>query len=381
MHFGIRWKGTGNPVLFLFLSVSISMLYAQDISSEKILFAAGDSGYACFRIPAIVSQDGKRLIAFCEGRRAGCSDFGDVDIVMRRSEDAGETGSPLERVVDWGELQAGNAAPVWDEFDPMYPNGKLLLFFNTGTASEWDVRSGKGRRQALFVSSVDGGRSWTTPQNITHFIHFDSWSVDPERDERTLAFTPGHAIQLKKGPFAGRLYVAANHSIGEPQEAFEDYRSFGIFSDDHGRTWSRSADVPVPASNEAMAVETPNGSLELNIRMQDGRIRSRLIAASSDGGATWDTTYYEGALVSPVCQASILNTGAAGMVFSGPNDEEERINLALWRNKGDGWEAPELVHAGFAAYSDLVQLETGAIGVLFDAENYNQIRFQCVPLD
>jgi len=40
-----------------------------------------------------------------------------------------------------------------------------------------------------------------------------------------------------------------------------------------------------------------------------------------------------------------------------------------------------LVHAGFAAYSDLVQLETGAIGVLFEAENYNQIRFQRVPLD
>lgn len=381
MHFGIRWKSTGIPVLFLFLNGATSLPFAQEVSSGQILFAAGDSGYACFRIPAIVSRDGKGLVAFCEGRRGGCSDFGDVDIVMRRSEDAGETWSPLERVVDWGELQAGNAAPVWDESDPMYPNGKLLLFYNTGTASEWEVRSGKGRRQAWFVSSVDGGRSWTSPQNITHFVHFDAWSADPERDERTLAFTPGHAIQLKKEPFAGRLYVAANHSIGEPQEAFEDYRSFGIFSDDHGRTWSRSADVPVPASNEAMATETSNGSLELNIRMQDGRIRRRLIASSSDGGATWDTTYIEEVLVSPVCQASTLNTGEAGMVFSGPNDEEERINLSLWRNKGDGWGDPELIHAGFAAYSDLVPLEAGSIGVLFEAENYSQIRFLRVPSD
>jgi sialidase-1 len=381
MHFGIRWKSTGIPVLFLFLNGATSLPFAQEVYSGQILFSAGDPGYACFRIPAIVSRDGKGLVAFCEGRRGECSDFGDVDIVMRRSEDAGETWSPLERVVDWGELQAGNAAPVWDESDPMYPNGKLLLFYNTGTASEWEVRSGKGRRQAWFVSSVDGGRSWTSPQNITHFVHFDAWSADPERDERTLAFTPGHAIQLKKEPFAGRLYVAANHSIGEPQEAFEDYRSFGIFSDDHGRTWSRSADVPVPASNEAMATETSNGSLELNIRMQDGRIRRRLIASSSDGGATWDTTYIEEVLVSPVCQASTLNTGEAGMVFSGPNDEEERINLSLWRNKGDGWGDPELIHAGFAAYSDLVPLEAGSIGVLFEAENYSQIRFLRVPSD
>jgi sialidase-1 len=69
------------------------------------------------------------------------------------------------------------------------------------------------------------------------------------------------------------------------------------------------------------------------------------------------------------------------MVFSGPNDEEERINLSLWRNKGDGWGDPELIHAGFAAYSDLVPLEAGSIGVLFEAENYSQIRFLRVPSD
>lgn len=377
-----RIISAGLPALFFWIACWVyGTAPAQNDVGGTVLFAAGDSGYACFRIPAIVSRDGKELIAFCEGRKEGCSDFGDVDIVMRRSEDGGETWSPLVVVVDWGELQAGNAAPVWDETDPMYPNGKLLLFYNTGTASEWDVRSGNGRRQAWFVSSVDGGRSWTSPQNITHFVHFDAWSAHPERDERTLAFTPGHAIQLKKAPFAGRLYVAANHSIGPPQEAFADYRSFGIFSDDHGLTWERSEDVAYPSSNEAMAAEREDGSVHVNMRMQDGIVRRRLIAESSDGGVNWDTIYVADRLKSPVCQGSVLRTTADTLVYVGPDDEQERKNLSMWMDVGEGWLPPKLIHSGFAAYSDCVVLQPGQIGVLFEAEAYTEIRFKSLSLN
>ncbi|MEK9830646.1 MAG: sialidase family protein, partial [Schleiferiaceae bacterium] len=109
---------------------------------QQVLFAAGDLGYACFRIPAIVQWESGELYAFAEGRRENCADFGDVDILMRTSVDGGTTWSAPRVIVDNGEIQAGNATPILDRMDPAYPEGRLFLFYNTGTASEYDTRMG-----------------------------------------------------------------------------------------------------------------------------------------------------------------------------------------------------------------------------------------------
>ena len=47
-------------------------------------------------------------------------------------------------VVDYKDLQAGNPAPVADLTDPMYPQGRLFLFYNTGNNHENEVRKGNG---------------------------------------------------------------------------------------------------------------------------------------------------------------------------------------------------------------------------------------------
>ena len=362
-------------------SCVLGFTIAQGDIDDLVLFKSGDAGYECFRIPALVSTGGREVFAFCEGRKEGCNDFGNVDIVMRWSENGGATWSPLKVVAEFGDLQAGNPAPVWDESNPDHPDGVLMLFYNTGTASEWEVRSGQGRRQGWFTTSTDHGQTWTTPENISHFIHFDAQSDHPEMDERTLAFTPGHAIQLKHPAHAGRLYVAANHSSGPPQSEFADYRSVGFYSDDHGQTWERSENVAYPSSNEAMAVECADGLLQLNIRIQDGAIRRRLIAESNDGGVHWDSIYVDEQLVSPVCQGSVLRARGDTLVYVGPNDEWERRNLSLWMDVGGGWLTPKLIHPGFAAYSDCVSLRPGQIGVLFEAEAYSEIRFKTMSLN
>lgn len=368
--------------LFCWLAFACSVpgtaVFQVTMSDAAVLFRTGDAGYACFRIPALVAVGGSDLVVFAEGRKNGCDDFGDVDVVMRRSEDGGATWLPIEVVVDQGVMQAGNSAPVWDTHDPEHPDGKLLLLYNTGTASEWDVRSGRGRREAWCIESPDGGRSWGSPRNITQFIHFDAWSDFPEADERTLAFTPGHAIQLHQYPHTGRLVVAANHSAGPPQAQFEDYRSFAIYSDDHGVTWQRSQDVGVPASNEATAVELSDGRVMLNIRMQDGRVRRRLVAVSEDGGMSWPKTVVDEALVSPVCQGSVLGIDGGGIVYSGPNDENDRINVSIWldEGRGAGWNPPVLVNPGFGAYSDMAQLRPNQIGIAYEANDYREIQFR-----
>ena len=114
---------------------------------ETLVFANGQEGYRCYRIPAIVAAPDGTLLAFAEGRKDNCGDFGNVDIVLKTSTDNGRTWSPLRVVADFGTNQAGNPAPVFDLLDPDFPKGRLLLSYNTGTAGEREVREGRAIRE------------------------------------------------------------------------------------------------------------------------------------------------------------------------------------------------------------------------------------------
>src|SRR5690606_34423430 len=60
------------------------------------IFRQRYEGYACYRIPALIRAKDGTLIAFAEARKNSCSDTGDIDLVMKRSSDNGETWGPLE---------------------------------------------------------------------------------------------------------------------------------------------------------------------------------------------------------------------------------------------------------------------------------------------
>jgi sialidase-1 len=353
-------------------------------AQEQVLFASGDMGYQCFRIPALVTWSDGELFAFAEGRKDNCADFGDVDILVRRSTDGGTTWSAAEVVVNNGELQAGNATPVLDRLDPKFPQGRLFLFYNTGTASEQAVREGKGRRQGFYITSADHGKTWSDPVDITPQVHFDHWSQQPQIDARTLAFAPGHALQLSSGPFKGRLLLPANHSYGPPQERFKDYRSFALYSDDHGVHWKHSDDVNLPSSNEAMAVQVHPEKVLLLVRVQDNAFKTKLIASSSDGGASWEHLAFPENLTTPVCQSAVLHVPELQSTFHlGPANTEGRNQLSLWKSTDLGvtWPQKQLLWEGSAAYSDMVYLGQGQLGVFFERKDYQEIVFQTIPVE
>ena len=58
-----------------------------------------------FRIPALIEASNGDLLAFAEGRVGGRGDSGDIDLVLRRSSDGGDTWSDLEVV--WDALPPG----------------------------------------------------------------------------------------------------------------------------------------------------------------------------------------------------------------------------------------------------------------------------------
>ena len=78
--------------LMLFFIILTASASTQDFN---YLFKAGDNGYKCFRIPAVIKTQKGSILAFAEGRKNHCGDADDIDLVVRRSEDGGNTWSPM----------------------------------------------------------------------------------------------------------------------------------------------------------------------------------------------------------------------------------------------------------------------------------------------
>lgn len=360
------------------------------------VFVSGNDGYKSYRIPAIISLPNGNLLAFCEGRVNGAGDFGHVNIVMKRSTDKGKTWGTLQLVAKNGDMQAGNAAPVVDLTDPAYPKGKIFLFYNTGNNQEGEVRKGNGLREVWYKTSVDNGQTWSDAVNITTQVHHPKQpqinaAYNFSEDWRSYANTPGHAMQFQNGKFKGRIFVAANHSAGAPQNHFTDYAAHGFYTDDHGKTFHLGATVNIPGSNESMATELSGDKLMMNSRNQKGDVRARIVSISSDGGATWDTSYFDQTLIDPVNQGSILTMGKKHgkniVAFCNAADTKRRDNLTLRISYDDGktWSKSFLIDKSedgskgdFTAYSDLVKLGKKKIGVLYERNGYREIVFTVV---
>ncbi len=78
-----------------------SIAVAGEPRMEKIdLFEAGRDGYALYRIPGIVVTSKGTVLAYCEARRTGKSDWDTIDILLRRSTDGGKTWTERHKIAD-----------------------------------------------------------------------------------------------------------------------------------------------------------------------------------------------------------------------------------------------------------------------------------------
>lgn len=383
----------------IFAIIIISIISSIKLSAQSKampVFISGTEGHKSYRIPAIIILPNGNLLAFAEGRVHGSGDFGDVNIVMKRSSNKGKTWSSLQTIVDNDTLQAGNCAPVVDTNDPAYLQGRIFLFYNTGNNNEGEVRKGNGLREVWYKTSTDGGVTWSDAVNITTQVHRPKQpeinaAYNFREDWRSYANTPGHAMQFQNGKYKGRIFVAANHSNGNPQTHFTDYEAHGFLTDDHGKTFHLGESINMPGSNESMSAELSNGKLMMNSRNQRGDVRARIVSISSDGGESWDTTYFDHTLIDPINQGSILNIGKKNgkniIAFCNAADTSHRDNLTLRISFDDGktWKksyviakAPKDFKGEYAAYSDMVKLSKNKIGVLYERNNYKEIVFTVV---
>ncbi|MAG92540.1 MAG: glycosyl hydrolase [Planctomycetaceae bacterium] len=330
------------------------------------VFTSGKEGYHTYRIPSVLLTPKGTLLAFCEGRKTGRGDHGDLDLILKRSSDNGETWGPLELVHEEGgskKVTIGNPCPVVDQ-----TTRTIWLPFN------------RDNDDVLITHSTDDGRTWSKPRIITDDVKDPAWGW--------YAAGPGVGIQLRHGPHKGRLIIPCDHRIKGKTSLQMGGGSHTIYSDDHGKTWQLGKPTQ-RGMNECQVVELADGRLLLNMRsyLKHG---CRSVAFSKDGGVSWSPIQDADALIEPVCQASLISfapsdaTEPFPLVFSNPASTNKRhqLTVRLSTDAGKTWPASRVLHAGPAAYSCLVTLPSAEIGCLYEAGEkhaYETIRFSRFP--
>ncbi len=332
----------------LFLLVLMAMAGNAAEFNEVEVFRAGEGGYHTYRIPALVVTQKGTLLAFCEGRRGGGGDSGDIDLLMKRSHDNGRTWTPVQVIADFDKDTIGNPAPVVDR-----RTGEIVLLLtrNPGNVTEKQIVEGTaaGTRTVWVTRSRDDGASWMLPEEITASVKKADWTW--------YATGPVNGIQLRDG----RLVIPCDHI----RAGTKAMHSHVIVSDDGGRTWQIGG-VAGEKTNESTVVELNDGKLQLNMRSYHGRHR-RAVAESRDRGMTWTELRLDEALVEPVCQASLIRVGRDRLLFANPASEKRmRMTVKMSRDGGRTWPVERVVHEGPAAYSSLAELKNGRIGLLYE---------------
>ncbi len=341
----------------------LSTVSGRSTFDQIDLFVSGSEGYHTFRIPALLVTPKGTVLAFCEGRKQGRGDSGDIDLVLKRSLDSGKTWQPLQVLADDGPHTVGNPCPVFDR-----DTGTIWLPFtrNLGQDTEKQILEGtsKGTREVWIMKSTDDGASWSKPVEITPAVKKANWTW--------YATGPGCGIQLTgrpagrpAGPSAGRLVIPCDHYLAGSKERY----SHVIYSDDHGQTWKLGG-VIGPHTNECQLVERTDGTLLMNMRSYHGKNR-RALASSQDGGRTWSEVTLDPTLIEAVCQASLIRYARSDkqhrLLFANPaSSKREKMTVRISYDEGKTWPVSKQLYEGPSAYSALATLPDGSVACLYE---------------
>ena len=244
---------------------------AEPMFTEMDLFISGHDHVNIYRIPSLIVAPSGTLLAFIEAREG---DDGDpTDLALKRSAYTapqpprmlngyprvfgyGVNWEPMRTVLPGKGDAIMNPCPVLDQ-----STGRIWLpcYEVSGGLTEHIKDPYKGR--VLLTWSDDEGVTWAPPRDLTGELpRFISG--------------PGVGVQLRTGRLVIPGYWAPEPNVPS--------RSCVVYSDDHGQTWRRGAQVS-GNTDESQAVELSDGDLMLNCRSNRGK-GCRYVARSRDGG-------------------------------------------------------------------------------------------------
>ena len=275
-------------------------------------------GIKSYRIPALLKTDKGTLIAGADERRLHSSDWGDIGMVIRRSEDNGKTwgdrvtitnlrdnpkasdpsiGSPVN--IDMTLTQDPETKRIFAIYD-MFPEGKGIFGMSSQKEEAYKEINGKtyqilyreGEKEAYTIR--ENGTVYTPDGKATDYRVV----VDPVK--------PAYSDKgdLYKGDqLLGNIYFTTNKT--SPFRIAKDSYLWMSYSDDDGKTWSAPQDITPMVKADWMKFlgVGPGVGITLRTGPHKGRIvvpvyttnranhlngsQSSRIIYSDDHGKTW----------------------------------------------------------------------------------------------
>ena len=365
-------------VLSLTCAFVCSLPAAEPLFEKSEVFPAGMGGIARYRIPGIVVTQKGTVLAYAEARKNSSSDWGEIEIHLRRSKDGGKTWEAGKHIAHLGTRLEGNPhKKEGGEKEQTVNNPVAIVDRETGSI---EFLYCINYARCYSMRSVDDGLTWSAPVDITA-------SFEPFRakvDWKVIATGPGHGIQIKSGRLVVPIWLAYGKEGDHAPSA-----AATIFSDDHGKTW-QAGDLCLPNEgdfgnpNETMITELSDGRVML-VSRSVSKANRKLITTSPDGARNWTTPVFHEQLWEPICMASIVShpSKPATLILSNPHTlkldkdgkevpagrgKRENLSIKLSHDDGKTWPVNKVLDPGKAAYSDLAVLPDGTVLCLYEAD-------------
>lgn len=213
-------------------------------------------GINSYRIPALLKTDKGTLIAGADERRLHSSDWGDIGMVIRRSEDNGKTwgdrvtitnlrdnpkasdpsiGSPVN--IDMVLVQDPETKRIFSIYD-MFPEGKGI--FGMSSQKEEAYKEIYGKTYQILYREGEKG-AYTIRENGTVY------TPDGKATDYRVVVDPVKPAYSDKGDLykgdqlLGNIYFTTNKT--SPFRIAKDSYLWMSYSDDDGKTWSAPQDI------------------------------------------------------------------------------------------------------------------------------------------
>ena len=233
-----------------------------EISDKQDVFSSGrngrpnSDGIASYRIPALLKTDKGTLIAAADERRLHASDWGDIGMVVRRSEDGGKTWGDRIHIANLRDNpnpeRADQASPVTiDQVlvqDPttkrifsiydMFPEGRGIFGMSEHKETMYQTIDGK-TYQVLYREGEQGLYTIREQGYV--------YAPDGTKTDYRVVVDPIKPKYEDKGDIyqgenlLGNVYFTSNKT--SPFRVAKDNYLWLSYSDDDGKTWSAPRDI------------------------------------------------------------------------------------------------------------------------------------------
>lgn len=359
----------------------------EDVSDRTALFYSGYGNSANYRIPAMVTAADGTLVASIDQRKTTAADYGDIDLMVRRSEDKGETwsepimltdlpsgGSAHSFIIDSELLVAGDGT-IYCLVD-MFPESYALMNYGL-------LKAGSGYKE------VDGKK---------YMILYDADKNEYTLRENGVVYTPeGEVSDYKVTDFgkgtlvktvegeeqsAGSIFLYSGANKGELSVLKTSY--LWLFkSTDNGLTWSDPVDITGMVKEDWMVfcgtgpgrgttTIMPDGTERLIFSIyhtnKTGGLSTQASATiySDDGGETWtrgaaavEALGEDPASASSLTQLTenqVIDLGEGKVVMFSRNNSGAAY-MSISTNGGETWDSCERNPAVYDTYCQMSALK------------------------